>query len=163
MELVNTVSECSIGHLDVQENGDENYQPIIMWNLRIESYISDQDSLYRAYGCIVKIKGKQGIVKSFKIYIKEGDFGKFDKVRSSIVSQTHGELILNNRFDPTLWSEFVPKLLFDCSDHIKHQRPARNIGLQWHYLMSRAFSKGGVLQLEDVEIVYKEVGRVHFT
>ena len=74
------------------------------------------------------------------------------------MAQTHGQLILNSRFDPSLWTDFVPKLLVDCSDTIKHQRPARNIGLQWHYLKSMAFEHGGLLQLEHVEIVYKDVG-----
>ena len=156
MELVNTVNDYTIGFLETNENGDENYQPVILWNLSIESYISDPDSSYRAYGCFVKIKGKHDM-KSFKIFVKEGDFSKFEKVRAAIVSQTHGELILSSRFDHALWSDFVPKLMFDCYDKIKHQRPARNIGLQRQYLVSRAFEKGGVLQLEDVEIVYKNI------
>ena len=88
----------------------------------------------------------------------DADFSKFDRVRSAIVAQTHGQLILNSLFDPSLWTDFVPKLLVDCSDTIKHQRPARNIGLQWHYLKSMSFEHGGVLQLEHEEIVYKDVG-----
>lgn len=156
MELVNTVNDYTIGYLDTDENGDNNYQPIILWNLKIESYISDPELSYRAYGCTVKMKGKQAM-KTFNIFIKEGEFNKFERVRAAIVAQTHGELILNSRFDQTQWSDFVPRLMFDCSDRIQHQRPARNIGLQWNYLVSQSFEKSGVLQVDDVEIVYKDV------
>ena len=58
-----------------------------------------------------------------------------------------------------MWSDFVPKLLSDCSDTIVHQRPARNIGLQWYYLRNMAYKHGGMLQLDHVEIVYKDVGK----
>ena len=156
MELVNTVNDYTIGFLEANENGDENYQPVILWNLTSESYISDPESSYRAYGCIVKIKGKHDM-KSFKIFVKEGDYSKFEKVRATIVTQTNGELLLSSRVDHTLLSGFVPKLMFDCYAKIKHQWPARNIGRQWQYLVSRAFEKGGVLQLEDVEIVYMNI------
>ena len=156
MELNNTESECTIGVFDA-ENDEPVYRPVIMWNLAIETYLSQKDSSYRSYGCIVKVKGKQGQIKSFKVFIKEGDFAKFERVRAAIVAQTFGELILNSRFDLSTWSDLVPKLLIDCSDTIRHQQPARNIGLQWHYLKSKAFEHGGIPQLEHVEIVYKDV------
>lgn len=41
---------------------------------------------------------------------------------------------------------------------IKHQQPARNIGLQWNYLKKKSFDHCGILQLEHVEIVYKDIG-----
>ena len=156
MELNNTENECTIGVFDTEDD-ELVYRPVIMWNLCINRYLSEKDLSYRAYGCVVKVKGKQGQVKSFNIFIKESDFGRFDRVRKSIVDQTFGELILNSRFDFSLWSDLVPKLLIDCSDNIRHQQPARNIGLQWHYLKSKAFEHGGVLQMEHVEIVYKDV------
>jgi hypothetical protein len=160
MELVNTKSECTIGVVEADENDDiEVYRPVIMWNIAINSYLSEKDSTYRAYGCTVKVKGNQGEIKSFHVFIKDADFSKFERVRSAIVNQTHGQLILNSRFDPSLWTDFVPKLLFDCSDRIEHCRPARNIGLQWHYLQSMAFNHGGVLQLDHVEIVYNDIGK----
>ena len=158
-ELVNTESDCTIGVIET-ENDVETYRPLICWNLKIESYISEKGSPYRAYGCLVKVKGKRGEVKTFKVFIKEGDFCKFDRVRTAIVAQTHGELILNSRFDHTLWSDLVPKLLFECADTIRHQQPARNIGLQWQYLKTAAFDHGGVPQLEHVEIVYKDIGKI---
>ena len=65
---------------------------------------------------------------------------------------------MNSRFDHSLWSDLVPRLLFDSSMSIKHQRPARNIGLQWNYLKKMAFDFGGMPQLEHVEIVYKDIG-----
>ena len=157
---MNTLNEYSIGVLEEAQDSTETYRPLVLWNLKIESYVSDPDIAYRAYGCLLKIKSKQGGVKSFKIFIKEGDFNKFDKVWSAIVAQSHGELIMNKRFDHNLWAEFVPKLLFDSYDEIIHQCPARNIGLQWHYLVSKAFEKQGILQIDDVEIVYKDVGKV---
>ena len=158
MELVNSESECSIGIL---EKGNEDeiviYLPLIMWNLQIKSYISEKDSSYRAYKCQVKISGKNVKVESFCVFIKDSDFSKFDKVRAAIVSQTHGHLIMNSRFDNNLWSDFVPKLIFESSDKIIYQRTAKNVGLQWHYLKSMAFDHGGALQLEHVEVVYRDV------
>ena len=142
MELVNTENECTIGVYD-NENDDLIYRPVIMWNLTIESYLSEKDSTYRAYGCFVKVKGKQGSIKSFKIFIKESEFSKFGRVKAAIVAQTNGELILNSNFDFSLWSDLVTKLLIDCADTIRHQQPARNIGLQWHYLKTQAFEHDG--------------------
>lgn len=158
MELINTESLCTIGILE-SENEEEIYRPLIMWNLKIETYISEKNSPYRAYGCLVNLKGRLGVVKTFKIFIKEGDFSKFERVRAAIVAQTHGELILNSQFNLSMWSDFVPKLLFDSSETVRYQRPARNIGLQWHYLRSMAFEHGGVPQLDHVEIVYNDVGK----
>ena len=63
---------------------------------------------------------------------------------------------MHSRFDVSLRSDLVPKLIFDSSMTIQHQRPARNIGLQWNYLKYMAFDFGGVPQLEH--IVYKDVG-----
>ena len=103
MELNNTESECTIGVFDA-ENDKPVYRPVIMWNLSIETYLSQKDSSYRSYGCIVKVKGKQGQIKSFKVFIKEGDFAKFERVRAAIVAQTFGELILNSRFNLSMWS-----------------------------------------------------------
>ena len=156
MELTNTQSEYTIGIVDT-ENDCEVYRPIIMWNLKIESYISEKDLPYPAYCCTVKVRGSRGEIESFKVYIKDADFHKFEKVRSAIVAQTHGHLILNSRFDTVMWSNFVPKLLIDSADNILYQRPARNIGIQWHYLRSMSFAYEGVLQLEHVEVVYKDV------
>ena len=157
MELVNTKNDFTIGVIEIGENEEEVYRPVIMWNLSINSYLSEKDSSYRAYGCTVRVKGKRGDIQAFKVFIKDADFSKFERVRSAIVNQTHGQLILNSRFDLSIWTDFVPKLLFDCSDTIEHQRPARNIGLQWKYLQSMAFNHGGLLQLEHVEIVYKDI------
>ena len=66
---------------------------------------------------------------------------------------------MNSQFNLSMWSDFVPKLLFDSSETVRYQRPARNIGLQWHYLRSMAFEHGGVPQLDHVEIVYNDVGK----
>ena len=64
---------------------------------------------------------------------------------------------MNRPIENHLWTEFVPKLLFDVKDQIKHQRPARNIGLQFEYLLEKSFDHRGVLQLEDLEVVYPDV------
>ena len=63
----------------------------------------------------MKVKGRQEKIKSFEVFIREGDFNKFERVRTAIVAQTHGELILNSRFDPCLLSEFVTELQFEQS------------------------------------------------
>ena len=152
MELINSESNCTIGLMD-----NDVYRPIIMWNLQVKSYVSEKDSPFRAYGCLVTIRGKQGKKKTFTVYFKEADFSKFAKVKAAIVAQTFGEMILNSTFEANLWSEFVPKLLIDCADTIVHQQPARNIGLQWHYLKEKAFEYDGRLQLEHVEIVYRDI------
>ena len=47
-ELVNDKSDFTIGLMD----GDQ-YFPVIMWNLKIRSYISEKSNQYRAYGCDV--------------------------------------------------------------------------------------------------------------
>ena len=99
----------------------------------------------------------QAKIKSFLVYIKESEMYKFDRVRAGIVAQTHGELVMHNRFDLSLWSDLVHKLIFDSSMTIMHQRPARNIGLAWNYLKKMSFEFGGVPQLEHVEIVHKDV------
>lgn len=156
-ELINTESDTTIGIMEMKED-EETYVPVICWNLSIVSYVSDPDSSFRAYGCDVKIRSMvDGVVKTFRVFIKENDFFKFERVRPAIVAQTHGELIMNSKFDPCLWSDFVPRLLFDSRLAIKHQRPARNIGLQWNYLKKKAFNFGGAPQLEHVEIVYRDI------
>ena len=73
------------------------------------------------------------------------------------MNKTYGQLVLNRPIENQLWTEFVPKLLFDVRDTIKHQRPAKNIGLQFDYLLDQAFDHGGVLQLKDLEVVYPDV------
>ena len=156
-ELINNRCETSIGILEAEEES-EVYVPVICWNIAIESYISDSDSPYRSYGCIVKIQSRDQVsVKKFKVFIKENDFYKFDKVHLAIVAQTHGELIMNSRFDQSLWSDLVRKLIFDSRMTIKHQQPARNIGLQRQYLKKMSFEYGGVPQLKHAEIVYNVV------
>ena len=73
------------------------------------------------------------------------------------MNKTYGRLILNRPIENHLWTEFVSKLLFDVKDQIKHQRPARNIGLQFEYLLEKSFEHRGVLQIEDLEVVYPDV------
>ena len=157
-QLINTESEVSIGIMESKNDGPSVYVPVILWNLTIKSYVSDPDLSYRAYGCLVKIQSRSnGTIKEFFVYIKESDMYTFSKVRSAIVAQTHGELVMHNRFEQDLWADLVPKLVFDSSMSIKYIRPARNIGLQWNYLKKMAFDHGGIIQLKDVEIVYKDV------
>ena len=94
-ELINTESETTIGVLEKKDE-DEVYVPIICWNLAILSYISDPESSYRAFGCVIKIQSRdQASVKSFKVFIKETDFYKFDRVRAAIVAQTHGNILVS--------------------------------------------------------------------
>ena len=91
-ELVTTESETTIGIFENRDDGADIYVPLICWNLSIERYVSDPESSFRAYGCNVKIESRdQSKVKNFKVFIKENDFYKFDKVRASIVAQTHGK------------------------------------------------------------------------
>ena len=67
-------------------------------------------------------------------------------------------MIMNSRFDVSLWADLVPKLIFDSSPTVLFQQPARNIGLQWNYLKKSSFDFGGVPQHQHVEIVYKDIG-----
>jgi hypothetical protein len=92
------------------------------------------------------------------VNFKATDFqNSFKKCHETIMNKTYGRLVLNRPIENNLWTEFVPKLLFDVKDEIKHQRPATNIGLQFGYLMERSFEHRGALQLQDVEIVYPDV------
>ena len=81
----------------------------------------------------------------------------FKKCHETIMNKTYGRLVLHRPIDNSLWTEFVPKLLFDVKDTIRHQRPAKNIGLQFDYLLEQSFQHRGVLQLKDVEVVYPDV------
>ena len=131
-----------------------------MWNISIKSYISEKDHPFRAYGCEVYLQGRNGEKKTFKVWIKEGDFQRFSATRHAIVDQTHGELIRNSKFDHSLWSDLVPKLIESSWESIIHQRAARNIGLAWDYLISESRKFGGkLLNLNYVEIVYKDIGK----
>ena len=152
-ELISDHSEYTIGVME-----DNNYRPIIMWNLKIRSYISEKDHQYRAYGCDIIVQGRDGHKKVFKVWIKEADIHKFGPTRAAIVDQTHGELIRNSRFDTSLWSDLVPKLIEESAETIVYQRAARNIGLQWDYLVSESRKFGSTLKLEFCEIVYKDKG-----
>ena len=92
------------------------------------------------------------------VNFKAVDFqNSFKKVHEPIMNKTYGRLVLNRPIDNSLWIEFVPKLLFDARSSIRHQRPAKNIGLQFDYLLEQSFKHRGVLQLKDVEVVYPEV------
>ena len=53
----------------------------------------------------------------------------------------------------------MPKIIEESSETIVHQRAAKNIGLQWDYLMSESRRTGDNLNIDFVEIVYKDVGK----
>ena len=153
-ELITDNSDCSIGLVE-----DGLYKPVIMWNLKIMSYISEKAHQYRAYGCNITVQARNGEKKIFKVWIKESEFHKFRATRGAIVDQTFGELIRNSQFDHNLWSELVPKIIEESSETIVHQRAAKNIGLQWDYLMSESRRTGDNLNIDFVEIVYKDVSK----
>ena len=78
-ELINNRSETSIGILEAEEES-EVYVPVICWNIVIESYISDSDSPYRAYGCIAKIQSPDQVsVKSSRFLSKRMTFTSLTK------------------------------------------------------------------------------------
>ena len=92
------------------------------------------------------------------VNFKATDFlNSFNKCHETIMTKTYGRLVLNRPIENSAWTDFVPKLLFDVKDTIRHQRPAKNIGLQYDYLVEKSFEHGGVLQLQDVEVVYPDV------
>ena len=154
-ELITTASEFTIGIMD-----DDVYRPVIMLNLHIRSYISEKSHQFRAYGCQVVLQGRDGKRKDFNVWIKEGDLHKFGATRAAIVDQTHGELIRNSRFDQSLWSELVPKLIEASAETIIHQRVAKNIGLAWDYLIEESRKLGPNLDINFCEIVYKDIGMI---
>ena len=120
------------------------------------SYISapPESTAYRAFRCKVTLAGGDSFMVNFKAIEFQNSF---KKVHETIMNKTYGRLVLNRPIDNSIWTEFVPKLLFDVKDTIRHQRPAKNIGLQFDYLLERSFAHRGVLQLEDVEVVYPDV------
>ena len=92
------------------------------------------------------------------VNFKASEFqNSFKRCHETIMNKTYGRLVLNRPIENHLWTEFVPKLLFDVKDKIQHQRPAKNIGLQFEYLLEQAFEHKGVLQLKDLEVVYPDV------
>ena len=65
----------------------------------------------------------------------------FRKCHETIIDKTYGRMILSRPIDNIQWTDFVPRLLYDVKDSVKYQRPAKNIGLQFDYLLSiEAFS-----------------------
>ena len=44
-------------------------------------------------------------------------------------------------------------------EKIFYQRPAENEGIQIKYLLQQANERGGQMHLEDVEVVYADVGK----
>ena len=56
-----------------------------------------------------------------------------------------------------MWGDLVPKLIENSAESIIHQRAAKNIGLQWDYLVSESRHFGTLLRLEYCEIVYKNI------
>ena len=158
LELVNSVDSGTIGIMvpDDEDPSSKRYQPLIMWNMKVVSYISAPPSVssFRAYRC--KVKMSSGV--EFIININANDFhSSFRKVHEAIVNKTHGVLVLQKPIENSLWTEFVPKLLLESSDEIYYQRPALNTGLNCSYLEEKAFEHGGVIQLSDVEVVYTDV------
>ena len=56
-----------------------------------------------------------------------------------------------------MWGDLVPKLIENSAESIIHQRAAKNIGLQWDYLVSESRHFGTLLRLEYFEIFYKNI------
>ena len=59
--------------------------------------------------------------------------------------------------DNAHWCAFVPKLLLENKESIFHQRPARNIAIQYCYLEEMSFENDGRIRLEDLEVVYRNI------
>ena len=55
-------------------------------------------------------------------------------------------------------SYFSVRHLAERVEDIFYQRPADNEGLQMKYLAMRADETGGIMKMEDLEIVYRDVG-----
>ena len=55
-------------------------------------------------------------------------------------------------------SYFSARHLAERVEDIFYQRPADNEGLQMKYLVMRADETGGIMKMEDLEIVYRDVG-----
>ena len=70
--------------------------------------------------------------------------------------QATGDMILYKSFNNSLWVDFILRLLVDQRNSILKQRPARNIGLQYSYLVEKSFNLG-CLNIDDVQMVYPEV------
>ena len=161
LELVNDIDERTMGvkvpiEIDNEDSEPFEYQPYIMWNLKVISCISapKKVSSYRAYKCLVKVANGG----DFIVRINTNDFHQsFKKVHESIVNQTHGVLVLRRPIENTMWTSFVPKLLLEFQDDIYHQRPACISGLACNYLEEKALENGGVLELKHAEIVYNDI------
>ena len=101
LELTNKDDSRTMGVIIEQPDDDDGggvkivYQPWIMWNLEILSYISApiEISKYRGYKCLVKVSGGG----DFTITFDANEFHhSFKKVHETIVKKTHGVLILTH-------------------------------------------------------------------
>ena len=70
--------------------------------------------------------------------------------------QAGGDIILYKSFDNSLWVDFILRLLIDQRITILKQRPAKNIGLAYSYLVEKSFGLES-LDVNHVEIVYPNV------
>ena len=65
---------------------------------------------------------------SFLVNFKASEFqNSFKRCHETIMNKTYGQLVLDRQIENQLWTEFVPKLLIDVRDTVKHQRSAKNI------------------------------------
>ena len=81
-ELITDNSDCSIGLVE-----DGLYKPVIMWNLKIMSYISEKAHQYRAYGCNITVQARNGGKKSSKYGLKNQNFINFGQLGVQLLTR----------------------------------------------------------------------------
>ena len=69
--------------------------------------------------------------------------------------QAVGDIILYKSFDNSLWVDFILRHFIDQITILK-QRPAKNIGLAYSYLVEKSFGLES-LDVNHVEIVYPNI------
>ena len=118
MELIRDVDDRSIGVMEEDENGDYQYNALILFNFKILrlnnflcvkniwlniffSFISSPETKYRAYKCIIyNISGKD-----CEVFLKAEEVHSFKKVHSAAVKQCPGEMFFYKPFDESLWAD----------------------------------------------------------
>ena len=72
---------------------------------------------------------------------------------SAVKTKTYGEVIHHGSFDPTLWTDMIPKMMLDYPD-MPRMRPALNWGLQYRSMVVRAPGDKEKFLREHLEVVY---------
>ena len=105
LELIWNEDPRSIGIFE----GEMKYKPFIMLNFKFLGYISDVSHAYRGYKLLIQTAGGN----DFAITVSEREIQGFPSFISTVRAKTHGEVIQHACFEPSLWTDMIPKVMLD--------------------------------------------------